>query len=205
MLISHGRRYFLRNGQYATSVLYISAFHLHSTFVFPHVYRSCIFHLVSGGTAVRLHISPCPHDYAEQHTWVVHIPASYHAVWYHTVTYQIYCQVNKMKPKLSNTSMRTCLELRHQILGSTWTRTTIKIKWKIPFAFYSLLLLQKEMWLEMFQPECNTQQHVHWCNNLMKFILSHSNENQDKWLTITGCKMLTTLYRKFHWPKKTSY
>lgn len=45
-------------------------------------------------------------------------------------------------------------------LGSIWTWPTIKMNWSILFAFYSPLLLQKEKWLELFQPECNTQQYA---------------------------------------------
>jgi hypothetical protein len=115
---------------------------------------------------------PCHLFYAKRHTRVVQIPASCHAVWYDTVTYQIYCRVEQTETHIVKYQYVYMFGIEATDLGSICVRTTIKTNWSIQFAFYSPLLLQKGMWLELFQPECNTQQYVYWCNNPIKFILT---------------------------------
>ena len=81
----------------STSVLNIYAFHLHSTFYFPmftiHAYFTKFLGIRQWGFTPHLAHMPCHLFYAKHHTWVVQIPASYHAALYYIVTYQIYCPI----------------------------------------------------------------------------------------------------------------
>jgi len=81
----------------SSSVLNISALHLHSTFYFPmftiHGHFTKFLGTWQWGFTPHLAHMPCHLFYVKHHSWVVQIPASYHAVWYYIVTYQIYCQI----------------------------------------------------------------------------------------------------------------
>jgi hypothetical protein len=108
---------------------------------------------------------PCHLFYAKHHTQEVNIPAPYHEVW-------LYCDIPNQLSGWTNWNFCKIPVCIHVGMLAMDFGEHIKLNWRIPFAFYSPLLLQKEMWLELFQPECNTQQPGHWCNDPMKFILT---------------------------------